>query len=94
MVAVGFRVRPEKPINTPSGIQIVPKGQVFLDPALPAVKSPTLGTFKVQFAGLESHATPRGADGVFAPTLFCSSPLLRPFPSGVESRCARSRRVA
>lgn len=45
---------PEKPINTPSGIQIVPKGQVFLDPAVPAVMSPTLGTFRVQFAGLDT----------------------------------------
>jgi hypothetical protein len=45
---------PEKPINTPAGIQITPKGQVFLDPSIPSIASPSLGTFQVQFAGLDT----------------------------------------
>jgi hypothetical protein len=45
---------PEKPSSTESGIEITPKGQVFLDPSVSQVKSPSLGTFKVQFAGLDT----------------------------------------
>jgi hypothetical protein len=44
---------PQKPIPAQSGIQITPKGQVFLDPRVQKVES-SLGTFEVQFAGLDS----------------------------------------
>lgn len=45
---------PQKPIPTKSGIDITPKGQVFLDKNVRQVESPSLGKFKVQFAGLDT----------------------------------------
>lgn len=44
---------PEKPTTTSSGIEVTPKGQVVLDPSVRSVKT-ARGSFKVQFAGLDS----------------------------------------
>ena len=45
---------PEKPTATKEGIPISPKGQVFLDPSVSKITSASLGTFSVQFAGLDT----------------------------------------
>jgi len=45
---------PEKAVDTPSGIQIAPKGQAVLDPATTTIPAPGLGTLTVQFAGMDT----------------------------------------
>ena len=45
---------PKKAVTTESGIEIAPKGEVFLDPRVSSVVSASAGTFKVQFAGIDT----------------------------------------
>ena len=45
---------PEKPRTTSEGIEITPRGQVFVDPSTVSLRSPSLGTIKVRFAGLDT----------------------------------------
>jgi hypothetical protein len=49
-----FQSRPPEKPTTVSGIEITPKGQVFLDPHITTLKSDELGTFQIQFAGLDT----------------------------------------
>ena len=44
---------PQKPIQTAAGIEIAPKGQVVVDPAIQTIRT-SRGSFRVRFAGLDS----------------------------------------
>jgi hypothetical protein len=45
---------PEKQSSAEGDVPITPKGQVFLDPSVHSVTAPWSGTFKIQFASLDT----------------------------------------